>query len=69
MNEIESWIVITVFVCSLAIAGLLHSSRSHRRYLWFSGVLLAVFWLPKFRWDVIWLPFGPLRYYFSFLLF
>ncbi|KAF5812568.1 hypothetical protein HanRHA438_Chr03g0099051 [Helianthus annuus] len=64
MNEIESWIVIAaVLVCSLAIAGLLQSSRSHRRYLWFScfsGVLLAVFWLPKFRWDVIWLPFGPL---------
>ncbi|KAK1437579.1 hypothetical protein QVD17_03373 [Tagetes erecta] len=58
-----------VLACSMAIAGLLHSSQSHRRYLWFScfsGVLLAAFWLyymlklPKFRWDVIWLPFAPL---------
>ncbi|KAI3754218.1 hypothetical protein L1987_53997 [Smallanthus sonchifolius] len=58
-----------VLVCLMAIAGLLHSSWSGRRYLWFScfsGVLLAAFWLynmlklPKFRWDVIWLPFGPL---------
>ncbi|KAI7725868.1 hypothetical protein M8C21_010936, partial [Ambrosia artemisiifolia] len=74
MGEVESWIVIAadwaaVLVCSMAIAGLLHSSQSRRRFLWFScfsGVLLAVFWLynmlrlPKFRWDVIWLPFGPL---------
>ncbi|KAK9073728.1 hypothetical protein SSX86_006322 [Deinandra increscens subsp. villosa] len=74
MGEIESWIVIAadwaaVLACLMAIAGLLHNSRSRRRFLWFSccfGVLLAVFWLynmlklPKFRWDVIWLPFGPL---------
>ncbi|MFS7965353.1 hypothetical protein Hanom_Chr09g00761241 [Helianthus anomalus] len=74
MGEIESWLVIAadwaaVLVCSLAIAGLLNNSRSRRRFLWFSccaGVLLAVFWLynmlklDKFRWDVIWLPLGPL---------
>ncbi|XP_076949721.1 uncharacterized protein LOC143622472 [Bidens hawaiensis] len=74
MDEIESWIVIAadwaaVLICSLSITGLLHTSRYRRRFLWFSccfGILLAVFWLynmfklPKFRWDVIWLPLGPL---------
>ncbi|PWA40637.1 hypothetical protein CTI12_AA561110 [Artemisia annua] len=74
MDEIESWAVIAadwvaVLVCLMAIAGLLRSSRSRRQWLWVScccGVLLAVFWLynmlklPKFRWDVIWLPLGPL---------
>ncbi|GJY05622.1 hypothetical protein Tco_0371562 [Tanacetum coccineum] len=74
MDEIESWTVIAadwvaVLVCLMAIAGLLRSSRSRRQWLWVSccsGVLLAVFWLynmlklPKFRWDVIWLPLGPL---------
>ncbi|KAK1418584.1 hypothetical protein QVD17_27729 [Tagetes erecta] len=74
MDEIESWIVIAadwaaVLVCLMAIVGLLHNSGSHRRFLWLSccfGVLLAVFWLynmlklPKFRWDVLWLPLGPL---------
>ncbi|KAI3495793.1 hypothetical protein L1887_38139 [Cichorium endivia] len=74
MEEIESWIVIAadwvgVFVCLMAIAGLLHWSKSHRQWLWlscYSGVLLAVFWLynmlklAQFRWDVIWLPLGPL---------
>ncbi|XP_071737267.1 uncharacterized protein [Rutidosis leptorrhynchoides] len=74
MDVIDSWIVIAadwvaVLVCSMAIAGLLHGSRSRRQWLWLSccvGVLLAAFWLynmfklSKFRWDVIWLPFGPL---------
>ncbi|KAK2986244.1 hypothetical protein RJ640_027339 [Escallonia rubra] len=74
MDEVDSWVVISadwaaVLVCSLAVTGLLHNSKYHRRWLCYSccaGVLLAVFWLyhmlklPKFRWDVIWLPFGPL---------
>ncbi|XP_014507807.1 uncharacterized protein LOC106767429 isoform X2 [Vigna radiata var. radiata] len=61
MEEIYSWTIIS--------AGLLHESNHRRRwikYSWYTGVTLAVFWLyymlrlPKFRWDVIWLPFGPL---------
>ncbi|KAM7509634.1 hypothetical protein LguiA_020087 [Lonicera macranthoides] len=74
MEDVDSWMVISadwaaVLVCSTAIAGLLHNSKSHRQWLWYAfcaGVLVAVFWLyqmlklPKFRWDVIWLPMGPL---------
>ncbi|KAL4563859.1 hypothetical protein LXL04_027907 [Taraxacum kok-saghyz] len=74
MYEMESRLVIAadwagVFVCLMAVAGLLQYSRSHRDWLWFacySGVLLAVFWLyhmlklATFRWEVIWLPLGPL---------
>ncbi|KVI01223.1 hypothetical protein Ccrd_020521 [Cynara cardunculus var. scolymus] len=49
MDEIESWTVIAaewaaVFVSFMAVAGLLRSSRSQRRWLWFSccfGALLA----------------------------
>lgn len=74
MEEVDSWIVITadwvaVLACSMAIMGLLHKSNYHRQWLWYScliGILISIFWLyhmfrmPKFRWDVIWLPFGPL---------
>ncbi|XP_019051657.1 PREDICTED: uncharacterized protein LOC104588205 isoform X2 [Nelumbo nucifera] len=74
MDEIESWVVISadwvaVLSCLMAIMGLLQSSESHRQWIWYScygGILLTVFWLyymlrmPKFRWDIIWLPFGPL---------
>ncbi|KAL7167980.1 hypothetical protein ACSBR2_038417 [Camellia fascicularis] len=74
MEEVDSWIIISadwaaVLVCSVAIVGLLHDSRYHRRWLWYScllGILVAVFWLylmlrlPRFRWDIVWLPFGPL---------
>ncbi|KAK3018450.1 hypothetical protein RJ639_004267 [Escallonia herrerae] len=68
-RPIDSYDWAAILVCSLAITGLLHNSKYHRRWLWYSccaGILLAVFWLyhmlklPKFRWDVIWLPFGPL---------
>lgn len=73
MYEIDSWMIIfadwlAVLSCSLAIVGLLHNSKYHRRWIWYScftGIILALFWLyymlrlPKFRWDVIWLPFGP----------
>ncbi|KAJ6923306.1 hypothetical protein NC652_016830 [Populus alba x Populus x berolinensis] len=61
------WIAISA--CALSIIGLLHNSKYHRQWIWYScsvGLLLAVFWLyymlrmPRFRWDVIWLPFGPL---------
>ncbi|KAH1049406.1 hypothetical protein GLYMA_08G031000v4 [Glycine max] len=74
MEEIYSWMIISadwvaVLACSFAIIGLLHESVHRRRwihYSWYTGVILAIFWLyymlrlPKFRWDVIWLPFGPL---------
>ncbi|BAT72905.1 hypothetical protein LR48_Vigan11g089800 [Vigna angularis] len=74
MEEIYSWTVISadwvaVLACLFALIGLLHESNHRRRWIkcsWYTGVTLAVFWLyymlrlPKFRWDVIWLPFGPL---------
>ncbi|XP_057418874.1 uncharacterized protein LOC130713091 [Lotus japonicus] len=74
MEETYSWMIISadmvaVLACSFAIIGLLDESMHHRRwihYSFFTGVVLAVFWLyymlrlPKLRWDVIWLPFGPL---------
>ncbi|KAF3454221.1 hypothetical protein FNV43_RR04668 [Rhamnella rubrinervis] len=74
MEEMSSWMIISadwvaVVACSLAIMGLLHESVDHRQWIWYSfsiGLVLPVFWLyymlrmPRFRWDVIWLPFGPL---------
>lgn len=73
MDEISSWMIIcadwvAVLACSLAITGLLNNSNDHARWIWYScsvGLALTVFWLyymlsmPKFHWDVIWLPFGP----------
>ncbi|PON32287.1 Major facilitator superfamily domain containing protein [Parasponia andersonii] len=74
MEEVESWVIIyagwvAVLACSLDIVGLLYDSKYRRQWIWcsfFTGIILAVFWLyymlrmPRFRWDVIWLPFGPL---------
>nr|XP_027072399.1 uncharacterized protein LOC113697128 isoform X2 [Coffea arabica] len=74
MYEVDSWSIITadwsaVLVCFLAIKGLLHNSKHRRRWLWSSccpGLLLMFFWLhhmlrlSKYRWDVLWLPLGPL---------
>ncbi|KAF8393486.1 hypothetical protein HHK36_021730 [Tetracentron sinense] len=74
MDEVDSWVVISadwvaILACSMAIMGLLHKSKYPRQWIWYScftSLLLAVFWLyhmlrlPKFRWDIIWLPFGPL---------
>ncbi|MED6195704.1 hypothetical protein PIB30_040471 [Stylosanthes scabra] len=74
MEDIYSWMTISadwiaVLVCSFSMKGLLDESVHHRRwiwYSWFTATLPAMFWfyymlrLPKFRWDVIWLPFGPL---------
>ncbi|XP_044464276.1 uncharacterized protein LOC123194865 [Mangifera indica] len=74
MEDIDSRMIITadwiaVLACFLAIKGLVHNSKDQRQWIWYSffvGLVLAVFWsyymlrLPKFRWDVIWLPFGPL---------
>ncbi|XP_054785986.1 uncharacterized protein LOC129292458 [Prosopis cineraria] len=74
MEEVYPWMIISadwfaVLACTFAIKGMLHESLNHRQwiwYSWFTGLVLAIFWLyfmfrlPKFRWDVIWLPFGPL---------
>ncbi|GAB4852718.1 hypothetical protein Ancab_016929 [Ancistrocladus abbreviatus] len=74
MEDIDSQVIIladwlAVLACLMAIVGLLYSSEHRRRWIWhscFIGIILAVFWLyymlrmPKFRWDIIWLPFGPL---------
>lgn len=74
MEEVDSSTVIfadfvAVVVFMLAIAGLLWKSKLHIYCLGSSaaiGLLLACFWLyhmlrlSRFRWDVIWLPLGPL---------
>ncbi|XP_042387108.1 uncharacterized protein LOC121979223 [Zingiber officinale] len=74
MDEMQSWMVISadlvaVLACSFAVKGIIDSSRSLQHWMWYScyvGMLLAIFWLfymlklPKFRWDVLWLPLGPL---------
>ncbi|XVE70553.1 hypothetical protein DITRI_Ditri10aG0081000 [Diplodiscus trichospermus] len=74
MEEVDSWIIITadwlaVLACSMATFGLVNNSKDHRRWIWCScslSLVLAFFWLyymlrmAKFRWDVMWLPLGPL---------
>ncbi|XP_030488288.2 uncharacterized protein LOC115705176 isoform X2 [Cannabis sativa] len=74
MKDVESWMIISagwvaVLACSLAIVGLLTGSKYRRRWMWcsfFASIILSVFWLyymlrlPRFRWDIIWLPFGTL---------
>ncbi|KAM7258742.1 hypothetical protein ACFE04_014483 [Oxalis oulophora] len=74
MEDVSSWMVIAadwiaLLACSMSIMGLRHASKNYKQWLWYSfyaGIMLAVFWLyfmlrlPKFRWDVLWLPFGPL---------
>ncbi|RZB95015.1 hypothetical protein D0Y65_019468 [Glycine soja] len=53
MEEIYSWMIISadwvaVLACSFAIIGLLHESMHRRRwihYSWYTGVILAIFWL------------------------
>nr|GMD86317.1 uncharacterized protein LOC109186499 [Ipomoea batatas] len=60
---------VAIMVCLMTIKGMLHHSKYQRRWLLFSccpGLLLAGFWLhhmlrlARFRWDILWLPFGPL---------
>ncbi|XP_009771059.1 uncharacterized protein LOC107771900 [Nicotiana tabacum] len=74
MYEVDSWTIIAadwaaILTCLMTIKGLLHESKYHRRWLWSScciGMIVAVFWLnhmlrlAKFRWDILWLPVGPL---------
>ncbi|VAH76902.1 unnamed protein product [Triticum turgidum subsp. durum] len=49
--------------------GLLQASNSSKKWIWYSfyvGMAVAIFWtyyllkLPMIRWDVVWLPLGPL---------
>ncbi|KAF8034070.1 hypothetical protein BT93_C0371 [Corymbia citriodora subsp. variegata] len=74
MEEAPSWMIIfadwiAVLACSMAIVGLIQNTRQHRQWLWYScfaSIVPAIFWLyylsriPRFRWDVLWLPLGPL---------
>ncbi|KAI3447084.1 hypothetical protein Pfo_003749 [Paulownia fortunei] len=74
MYEVDSGSIVAadtaaVLVCLMVITGVMHNSRRHRLWLWysfFSSTLLAVFWLyhmlrlAQFRWDIVWLPFTPL---------
>ncbi|WCJ42622.1 hypothetical protein M5689_023419 [Euphorbia peplus] len=74
MEDLDSWMVISagwlaILACSMAVLGLVHDSKHHRQWIWRScsvGLVLAGFWLyfmlrlSKFRWDILWLPFGPL---------
>ncbi|KAL6874674.1 hypothetical protein ACP4OV_013339 [Aristida adscensionis] len=67
MVIIADWIA--ALACLFAVKGLLQSSGPSKKWMWYSsyiGVLVAIFWtyyilrLPRIRWDVAWLPFGPL---------
>ncbi|KAF6138234.1 hypothetical protein GIB67_011074 [Kingdonia uniflora] len=74
MEEVNSWALIfaealSILACFMAIKGLFHKSKDDRKWMWYScyvGLLLAAFWLfymlrlAEFRWEIIWLPFGPL---------
>ncbi|CAN6441521.1 unnamed protein product [Victoria cruziana] len=75
MDEISSWVVIVadsvaVLACIFAVNGLIrYTSSRYRQWIYYSlftGLSLAIFWfyhmlrLPRFRWDIIWLPLGPL---------
>ncbi|XP_022960855.1 uncharacterized protein LOC111461536 isoform X3 [Cucurbita moschata] len=74
MEDVESWMIIAadwvaILACSFSIIGIVSKSSYQRRWLWcsfFVSILLSVFWLyfmmrlPRFRWEVIWRPFGPL---------
>ncbi|XP_048133942.1 uncharacterized protein LOC115740560 isoform X2 [Rhodamnia argentea] len=79
MEEAPSWMIIfadwiAVLACSMAIVGLIQNTRQHRQWLWYScftSVIPAMFWLyylsriPRFRWDVLWLPLGPIGWHLS----
>ncbi|KAL6608132.1 hypothetical protein ACP70R_041195 [Stipagrostis hirtigluma subsp. patula] len=67
MVIIADWIA--ALACLFAVKGLLQNSGPSKKWMWYScyiGVLVAIFWtyyilrLPSIRWDVAWLPFGPL---------
>ncbi|TVU34128.1 hypothetical protein EJB05_15957 [Eragrostis curvula] len=60
---------IAALACVFAVKGILQNPGSSKKWMWYScyiGILVAIFWtyyilrLPRIRWDVAWLPFGPL---------
>ncbi|XP_047946661.1 uncharacterized protein LOC125193005 isoform X1 [Salvia hispanica] len=74
MYEIDSGSIVfaelvAVITCLMIITGLMHHSKRHHLWLWYSflpGTLLAIFWLhhmlrlAKFRWEIMWVPLAPL---------
>ncbi|KAF3654069.1 putative dnaJ -like protein subfamily C GRV2-like isoform X1 [Capsicum annuum] len=72
--EVDAWTIIAadwaaILACLMTIKGLLHEANYCKRWLWSScciGMIVAVFWLhhmlrlARFRWDILWLPLGPL---------
>uniref|UniRef100_A0A804UH15 Uncharacterized protein n=1 Tax=Zea mays TaxID=4577 RepID=A0A804UH15_MAIZE len=67
MVIIADWIA--ALACLFAVKGLLQNSGPSKKWMWYScyvGILVAIFWtyyilrLPRIRWDVAWLPLGPL---------
>ncbi|CAD6231207.1 unnamed protein product [Miscanthus lutarioriparius] len=69
MVIIADWIA--ALACLFAVKGLLQNSGPSKKWMWYScyiGILVAIFWtyyllrLPIIRWDVAWLPLGPLMY-------
>ncbi|CAM8889588.1 unnamed protein product [Rhodiola kirilowii] len=73
-NEVDSMSVIfedgmSIIACAVAIYGLSRDGKYQKLYILSSiifGIVVAIFWLyqmmrlPKFRWDVLWLPITPL---------
>ncbi|KAL9659324.1 hypothetical protein QQ045_024129 [Rhodiola kirilowii] len=61
-----------IIACAVAIYGLSHDGKYQNQKLYILssiifGIVVAIFWLyqmmsrlPKFRWDVLWLPITPL---------
>uniref|UniRef100_A0A0E0JK52 Uncharacterized protein n=1 Tax=Oryza punctata TaxID=4537 RepID=A0A0E0JK52_ORYPU len=71
MEDLPSPIIIVAdwiaaLACLFSIKGLLHSWKKWIWYSFYVSILVALFWtyyllrLPRIRWDVAWLPFGPL---------
>uniref|UniRef100_A0A0D3EQ64 Uncharacterized protein n=1 Tax=Oryza barthii TaxID=65489 RepID=A0A0D3EQ64_9ORYZ len=64
MVVVADWIA--ALACLFSIKGLLHSWKKWMWYSFYVSILVALFWtyyllrLPRIRWDVAWLPFGPL---------
>ncbi|KAM3330578.1 hypothetical protein ACQJBY_027034 [Aegilops geniculata] len=67
MVIVADWIA--ALACLFAVKGLLQASNSSKKWMWYSFYVcmaVAVFWtyyllkLPRIRWDVVWLPLGPL---------
>ncbi|KAF0918187.1 hypothetical protein E2562_023125 [Oryza meyeriana var. granulata] len=64
MVIVADWIA--ALACLFSVKGLLHSWKKWMWYSFYVSILVALFWtyyllrLPRIRWDVAWLPFGPL---------